>query len=52
MPVLLRRDKVCTDISTIVYMFVGILMFFVWPVVQNGIYALEVLSQAPDMWEP
>ena len=27
-------------ISTIVYMFVGILMFFVWPVVQNGIYAL------------
>ena len=27
-------------ISTIVYMFVGILMFYVWPVVQNGIYAL------------
>ena len=27
-------------ISTIVYMFVGILMYFVWPVVQNGIYAL------------
>ena len=26
-------------ISTIVYMFVGILMYFVWPVVQNGIYA-------------
>ena len=24
-------------ISTIVYMFVGILMYFVWPVVQNGI---------------
>ena len=27
-------------ISTIVYMFVGILMYFVWPQVQNGIYAL------------
>lgn len=27
-------------ISTVVYMFVGILMYFVWPVVQNGIYAL------------
>ena len=27
-------------ISTLVYMFVGILMYFVWPVVQNGIYAL------------
>ena len=27
-------------ISTIVYMFVEILMYFVWPVVQNGIYAL------------
>ena len=27
-------------ISPIVYMFVGILMYFVWPVVQNGIYAL------------
>ena len=27
-------------ISTIVYMFVGILMYFVWPAVQNGIYAL------------
>ena len=27
-------------ISTIVYMFVGIIMYFVWPVVQNGIYAL------------
>ncbi len=27
-------------ISTIVYMFVGILMYFVWPIVQNGIYAL------------
>ena len=27
-------------ISTIVYMFVGILMYFIWPVVQNGIYAL------------
>ena len=27
-------------ISTIVCMFVGILLYFVWPVVQNGIYAL------------
>ena len=27
-------------ISTIVYMFVGIAMYFIWPVVQNGIYAL------------
>ena len=27
-------------ISTIVYMFVGILMYFVWPAVQNGIFEL------------
>lgn len=27
-------------ISTIVYMFAGIALYFVWPVVQNGIYAL------------
>ena len=27
-------------ISTIVYLFVGILMYFVWPFVQTGIYAL------------
>ena len=27
-------------ISPTVYMFVGILLYFVWPVVQNGIYAL------------
>lgn len=27
-------------ISTIVYMFVGIILYFVWPTVQNGIYAL------------
>lgn len=27
-------------ISTIVYTFVGILLFFTWPIVQNGIYAL------------
>ena len=27
-------------VSTLVYMFVGILLYFVWPVVQNGIYAL------------
>ena len=30
-------------ISTIVYMFVGIAMYFIWPVVQNGIYALGSL---------
>lgn len=27
-------------ISTIAYMFVGILMYFIWPAVQSGIYAL------------
>lgn len=27
-------------ISTIVYTFVGIILFFTWPIVQNGIYAL------------
>ncbi|SHJ56828.1 PTS transporter subunit IIABC [Hespellia stercorisuis] len=27
-------------ISTVVYMFVGIALYFVWPPVQNGIYAL------------
>lgn len=27
-------------ISTVVYMFVGIGMYFIWPIVQNGIYAL------------
>lgn len=27
-------------ISTVTYMFVGIGLYFVWPVVQNGIYAL------------
>ena len=27
-------------ISTVVYVFVGILMYFIWPTVQNGIYAL------------
>ena len=27
-------------VSTVVYMFVGIAMCFVWPVVQNGIFAL------------
>lgn len=27
-------------ISTLVYMFVGIALYFIWPVVQNGIYAL------------
>lgn len=32
-------------ISTLVYMLVGILMYFVWPPVQNGIYALGGLVQ-------
>ena len=27
-------------ISTLVYILVGVLMFFLWPIVQNGIYAL------------
>lgn len=27
-------------ISTVVYMFVGIALYFIWPTVQNGIYAL------------
>ncbi|MBE6601139.1 MAG: PTS glucose transporter subunit IIA [Ruminococcaceae bacterium] len=27
-------------ISTVVYLLVGIVMFFIWPYVQNGIYAL------------
>lgn len=27
-------------ISTVVYMFVGILLYFIWPAVQNGIFAL------------
>ncbi|HZJ87514.1 MAG TPA: glucose PTS transporter subunit IIA, partial [Erysipelothrix sp.] len=27
-------------VSTIVFVFVGILMFYVWPIVQNGIFAL------------
>ena len=30
-------------ISTLVYMFVGILLYFIWPVIQNGIYALGSL---------
>ncbi len=32
-------------ISTLVYMLVGILMYFVWPIVQNGIYALGGLVE-------
>lgn len=27
-------------VSTVMYMFVGIFMYFIWPTVQNGIYAL------------
>ena len=32
-------------ISTLMYMLVGILMYFIWPPVQNGIYALGGLVQ-------
>lgn len=32
-------------ISTLVYMFVGIVMYFVWPLVQNAIYDLGGLVQ-------
>lgn len=32
-------------VSTVVYMFVGILLYFVWPVVQSGINALGGLVQ-------
>ena len=27
-------------VSAVVYLFVGILMFFIWPTIQNGIYAV------------
>ena len=43
-------------ISTIVYMFVGILMYFIWPVVQNGILCAgrpcdrQRLYRNPDLW--
>ncbi len=30
-------------ISSLVYIFVGILMYFIWPVIQNGIYSLGAL---------
>lgn len=30
-------------ISSLVYIFVGILMYFIWPVIQNGIYGLGAL---------
>ena len=30
-------------ISTLVFVLVGILMFFIWPIIQNGIYALGSL---------
>lgn len=33
-------------ISTIVYLFVGIIMFYVWQPVQSGIYALGTLVQS------
>ena len=30
-------------VSTVVYLFVGIAMYFIWPIVQNGIFALGSL---------
>ena len=33
-------------ISAIVYLFVGILMFFIWPTIQNGIYAVGGLVRS------
>ena len=35
-----RGTRFVPIISTVVYMFVGIVMYFIWPVVQNGIFAL------------
>ena len=32
-----------TIIATLVYLFVGIVMYFIWPAVQNGIYAVGSL---------
>ena len=37
-------------ISTIVYMFVGILLYFVWPAIQTGIYALGSLVTGSGYW--
>lgn len=34
-------------ISTIVYLFVGVLMFYIWPFIQNGIFTLgQFISEA------
>lgn len=33
-------------ISAIVYLFVGILMFFIWPIIQNGIFAIGDLVRS------
>lgn len=33
-------------ISAIVYLFVGILMFFIWPVIQNGIFTIGDLVRS------
>ena len=37
-------------ISTLVYLFVGIAMYFVWPVVQYGIYGLGSLVTGTGYW--
>ena len=37
-------------ISTIVYMFVGILLYFVWPAIQTGIYALGSMVTGSGYW--
>ena len=34
------EQDLCLSFSTVAYLFVGILMYFIWPTVQNGIYAL------------
>lgn len=37
-------------ISALVYMFVGIVMYFIWPVVQNGIMAIGELVNRTGYW--
>lgn len=43
MPFPFRRVPLCSYHSTVVYMFVGIAMYFIWPPIQNGIFALGSL---------
>ena len=37
-------------ISTLVYMVVGILLYYVWPLIQNGIFALGSLVTESGYW--